>query len=271
MTWEDTHILLHALIDGELDAGNAREVEAEAASYPRWAAQLRDYRQMHAAMSAPGVPYQAPERLRRRIEITLATTALPAPRARAPSRRILWNGFAMGSVVSAALAACLVLFVVHTQDDQRIVGDVVSAHLRSLQGDHLIDVQSTDQHTVKPWFNGRLDLAPPVIDLTPQGFMLIGGRLDYIDGRPVAAIVYKRRAHVINLFVSPSAGSGSATTMENLQGFTVWSWASSDLGFRAVSDINPEELQEFGEAQSRDREWRELIAQPRFLWLPKAA
>jgi anti-sigma factor RsiW len=145
------------------------------------------------------------------------------------------------------LAACLVLFVVHTEDDQRIVGDVVSAHLRSLQGDHLIDVQSTDQHTVKPWFNGRLDVAPPVIDLTTQGFTLIGGRLDYIDGRPVAAIVYKRRGHVINLFVSQIAGSENGARIEKLQGFTVWSWTWSDLSFRAVSDINPAELEEFGD------------------------
>jgi len=140
-----------------------------------------------------------------------------------------------------------VLFVVQVQDDQRILGDVVSAHLRSLQGDHLIDVQSTNQHTVKPWFNGRLDVAPPVIDLTSQGFSLIGGRLDYIDGRPVAAIVYKRHAHVINLFVSQTAGSASGRAMEQLQGFAVWSWTWSDLNFRAVSDISAEELREFGD------------------------
>jgi anti-sigma factor RsiW len=247
MTCEETHILLHALIDSELDAGHARQVEAHAASCRRCTAQLRDYREIHATMSAPGMRYQAPESLRGRIEAALPTTTLPVPRASAPGRRSLLKGFAMGSMVSTALAACLVLFVVHTQEDQRIVGDAVSAHLRSLQGDHLIDVQSTEQHTVKPWFNGRLDVAPPVIDLTPQGFTLIGGRLDYIDGRPVAAIVYKRRAHVINLFVSQSVGSGSGATMEKLQGFTVWSWAWSDLNFRAVSDINAEELQEFGD------------------------
>ena len=184
MTCEETHILLHALIDNELDAGHAREVEAHAASCPRCTAHLRDYREMHEGMSAPGMRYQAPERLRARIETVLPKTTLPSPRAGAPSRRSLFKGFAMGSVVSTALAACLVLFVVHVEDDQRIVGDVVSAHLRSLQGDHLIDVQSTDQHTVKPWFNGRLDVAPPVIDLTTQGFTLVGGRLDYIDARP---------------------------------------------------------------------------------------
>jgi anti-sigma factor RsiW len=247
MTCDETDILLHALIDNELDAGHVRQVEAHAASCRHCAAQLRDYREMHAAMSAPGVRYQAPERLRGRIEAALPTTAVPAPRASAAGRGSLLKGFGMGSLVSTALAACLLLFVVHVQEDQRIVGDVVSAHLRALQGDHLIDVQSTDQHTVKPWFNGRLDVAPPVIDLTSQGFTLIGGRLDYIDGRPVAAIVYKRRAHVINLFVSQTAGSAGGATMEKLQGFTVWSWSWSDLNFRAVSDINAEELREFGD------------------------
>jgi anti-sigma factor RsiW len=246
MICEETHNLLHALVDGELDAGHARQAEMHVASCGRCAAQLRDYRGMHEAMSAPETRYRAPESLRRRIEAALPATVVPAPRARASGRGSLLKGFAMGSMVSAALAACLVLFVVHTEEDQRVVGDVVSAHLRSLQGDHLIDVQSTDQHTVKPWFNGRLDVAPPVIDLTSQGFTLIGGRLDYIDGRPVAAIVYKRRAHVINLFVSQATGSASGATLEKLQGFAVWSWAWSDLNFRAVSDINAEELREFG-------------------------
>ena len=220
MICEETHILLHALIDNELDAGHAREVEMHVASCPRCTAQLRDYRGMHDGMSGPSMRYQAPERLRSRIETALPKTSLPASRAGASSRRSLFRGAAMGSVISTALAACLVLFVVHADDDQRIVGDVVSAHLRSLQGDHLIDVQSTDQHTVKPWFNGRLDGAPPVIDLTTQGFTLIGGRLDYIDGGPVAAIIYKRRAHVINLFISQIAGSGNGARMEKLQGFT---------------------------------------------------
>jgi anti-sigma factor RsiW len=152
----------------------------------------------------------------------------------------------MGSLTSAALAASLMLFVVRRGEDQRILGDVVSAHLRSLQGDRLIDVQSTDQHTVKPWFNGKLDVAPPVVDLTAQGFTLIGGRLDYLNGRPVASIVYKRRAHIINLFVAQTIGSERGATIETLQGFNIWHWTFSDLDFWAVSDINGEELQEFG-------------------------
>jgi len=197
---------------------------------------------MGQALAAPALRYRAPASLRARIE-----GRLPSPRAGAPSRRSLLQGFAMGSVLSGALAAGLVVFVMRRDEDQLILGDVVSAHLRSLQGDRLIDVQSTDQHTVKPWFNGRLDIAPPVIDLTGQGFTLIGGRLDYIDGRPVASIVYKRRAHVINLFVAQAMGPERRATIAKVQGFNIWRWTRSDLGFWAVSDINAEELQEFGE------------------------
>jgi anti-sigma factor RsiW len=247
MTCEETRELVHALIDGELDAGHARAVETHVAGCPRCAAQLRDYRVMRQALAAPELRYRAPAALRARIEGTL-----PSRRpAVVSSRRSLLKGLAMGSVMSTALAASLVVFVMNREADQRIIGDVVSAHLRSLQGDHLIDVQSTDQHTVKPWFNGRLDVAPPVVDLTAQGFTLIGGRLDYIDGRPVAAIVYKRRAHVINLFVQqiPAQVSGPErhASIAQLQGFNVWRWSHADLGFWAVSDINAEELQEFGE------------------------
>ena len=128
------------------------------------------------------------------------------------------------------------------------MSEVVSAHLRSLQAQHLIDVQSTDQHTVKPWFNGRLDVAPPVADLTAQGFTLLGGRLDYVDANPVAAIVYRRRVHIINLFCAPTPGSGArAAMMESLHGFNVRRWREKGLNLWAVSDINADELAEFGE------------------------
>jgi anti-sigma factor RsiW len=245
---------MHALIDGELDAGHAREVEAHMADCPRCAAELADYRVMREALAKPALRHQAPAALRARID-----AALPAARASnvvanvganvvaMPSRRSFLRGMATGGLVSGALAASLLVFVARRDEDQRILGDVVSAHLRALQGDHLIDVVSTDQHTVKPWFNGRIDLAPPVVDLTKQDFALIGGRLDYIDGQPVAAIVYKRRAHVINLFVSQSSGPELPATMEELQGFNVWRWGHADFSFYAVSDINAEELQEFGD------------------------
>ena len=185
MICAEAEILIHALLDGELDAGHAHDVEAHAGSCPRCAAELRGYRDLRRAMPAAQLRYTAPMRLRQSIG-----SALPSAPARAANRRSVLKGFAMGTALSAALAASLVIAVIRTDQDQRILGDILSAHVRSLQADHLIDVQTSDQHTVKPWFNGRLDVAPPVVDLTAQGFTLIGGQLDYIDGKAVASIVY---------------------------------------------------------------------------------
>jgi anti-sigma factor RsiW len=240
MNCDEAGGLLHALLDRELDAGHVRQVEAHVATCARCAAQLGDYRAMRQAVSAPAARYQAPASLRQRIE-----RALPAPGVAAPSRRSLLKAFAMGTALSGALAAGVVMLVVRQDQDQRILGDIVSAHLRSLQAEHLTDVQSSDQHTVKPWFNGRLDVAPPVVDLTAQGFTLLGGRLDYVDGRMVASLVYRRRVHVINVFVTPAAGLERGAKVEKVQGFNIRRWTWSDLAFWAISDINADELQEF--------------------------
>ena len=191
-------------------------------------------------MAAADLAYAAPEHLRRRI-----VARLPAPQSER-SRRALLKGFALGAAVSAAAAAGVAFVVLRSQQESRLFGEVVSAHLRSLQGDRLIEVASTDQHTVKPWFNGRLDLAPPVVDLTAQGFTLLGGRLDYLDGQAVAAIVYRRRIHVINLFVARAEGvQVREATTETLHGFHIRRWREQGFDLWAVSDINTEELQEF--------------------------
>ncbi len=240
MKCEEASVLLHALIDGELDAGHAREVEAHAASCAKCAAELRAFRQMRDALSAVPVGYAAPQSLRAKLDRALPT------RARASRREVL-KGFTAGSAATAIAASGLFLMVMRKDDQQRILNETVSAHLRSLQADHLTDVQSSDQHTVKPWFNGRLDVAPPVVDLTAQGFTLLGGRLDYINGRAAAAIVYRRRVHVINLFVTQGAGPDRATTVQTVQGLNIWLWNQQGLNFWAVSDINADELQEFSE------------------------
>jgi anti-sigma factor RsiW len=241
MTCDEAEILLHALIDGELDAGHAREVEDHIATCPRCAAQLQAYRDMSKAVAGANLRYTAPPELRRRIEASL-------PQARVPSRRAVLRGFAMGSAVSAIAATGLFAVILRNDDEQRIQAEVVSAHLRSLQAGHLTDVLSTDQHTVKPWFNGRLDVAPPVVDLTAQGFTLIGGRLDYVDTRPIGAIVYRRRSHVINLFVAQTASTERrAAKTETLQGFNIRHWSERGLNYWAVSDIAKDELAEFGE------------------------
>jgi anti-sigma factor RsiW len=255
MTCDEAEILLHALIDGELDAGHARDVETHVAACPGCAEKLKAFRVMRATMAQARLKEAAPAHLRNRIEAALAVPAakISAPRqswlaSLRASRKNFFGGFAVGTVLSAAVAASLVIAVVRNDHDQQIASDVVSAHLRSLQAGHLTDVETSDQHTVKPWFNGKLDVAPPVIDLTAQGFTLIGGRLDYINGQPVASIVYRRRKHVINLFVAQQLGaSAHGVKDETVQGFNIRHWSESGLDLWAVSDIDAGELDEFGQ------------------------
>ena len=163
------------------------------------------------------------------------------------TRRTLLKGFAFGATLSGAVAASGLLLLVRDDRERRIAGDLVSAHLRSLQDARLTDVETSDQHTIKPWFNGKLDVAPPVVDLTANGFTLLGGRLDYLDDKPCAVIVYKRRKHVINLFIEQNtqAIDQAASTM-TVQGFNIRHWSEAGLDFWVVSDINAEELVEFG-------------------------
>lgn len=237
MTCEEADVLLHALIDNELDAGHAREVEAHVATCAACAAKLRTYGEMRTALAGANLRYAAPAGLRMRINASLP--------ARKVDRRMLLRGFAAGSAATAALAASGAFLFVQSGRETRLLSEIAAAHVRSLQADHLTDVASTNQHTVKPWFNGRLDLAPPVVDLTTQGFTLLGGRLDYIGARPVAALVYRRRQHVINLFVAEGSAQNLRPRTEIAQGFNILRWSERGLDLFAVSDLNIDELQEF--------------------------
>jgi anti-sigma factor RsiW len=195
---------------------------------------------MRQVLRGTDLRYAAPASLRRNIDHSFPSQTLA-------NRRTFLKGLGVGGLASAAAAAGVALITFNQESDETLVTEAVSAHLRSLQAEHLVDVLSTDRHTVKPWFNGRLDVAPPVIDLTAQGFTLIGGRLDYINGKAVAAIVYRRRVHIINLFVAQSMGSALQTPrLETVQGFNVRRWTSQGLNLLAVSDINSDELEEFG-------------------------
>jgi anti-sigma factor RsiW len=191
----------------------------------------------------------APAHLRSRIEALVAAPASRVVSIREfmrPTRRWFFGGFAAGSALSAAVAASVVLTVLRNDQSQTIADEVVSAHIRSLQAGHLMDVETSDRHTVKPWFNGRVDVAPPVVDLTAESFTLLGGRLDYIDNEPVAAIVYQRRKHVINLFVAQHLGGRHARTVaESIQGYNVRHWSQDGLDFWVVSDLAGDELDEF--------------------------
>jgi len=248
MNCAEFEVLLHALIDGELDAGHARDVEAHVADCAGCGEKLAAFRTMHEVMSAAPLKETAPAHLRNRIEALLATPASRVVSIRQfmqPTRRSFFGGFAMGSALSAAVAASLVLTVIRRDQQQTIAEEVVSAHIRSLQAGHLMDVETSDRHTVKPWFNGRVDVAPPVVDLTAESFTLLGGRLDYIDGEPVAAIVYQRRKHVINLFVAQHLGAHTRTIADSIQGYNVRHWSQDGLDFWAISDLASDELNEF--------------------------
>jgi anti-sigma factor RsiW len=249
MNCAECEVLIHALIDGELDAGHTRDVEAHIATCTGCAEKLEAFRAMRATMAHANLKEKAPASLRSRIE-----AALPAPKANVitpqqflrPTRRSFFGGFATGAVLSGALTASFMLTVVRNDQEYSVAGEVVSAHIRSLQAGHLMDVETSDQHTVKPWFDGKVDVAPPVIDLTAQGFTLLGGRLDYIDGEPVASVVYQRRKHVINLFVAQRLGTEHPTVLAStVQGYNVRNWSDKGLDFWAVSDLDGEELGEF--------------------------
>jgi anti-sigma factor RsiW len=242
MTCDEARTLLHGLIDGELDRAKTREVEGHAASCQRCAAELAQFRQMRAAMRQESMTFAAPAALRARIEVALPN---PVPTRVAPSRRRLLQGFAFGAALSAAAAVGIVAVVSWTQDD-RLMGDVLSAHLRSLQSPRLTDVAAADRQTLQPWFRGKVAVAPPVIDLAKTGFTLVGGRLDFLDGKPAAAMVYRRGQHVINLFVdAASTNAHVAAKKETLQGFSVQRWSDQGMRFIAISDLGADELHEF--------------------------
>jgi anti-sigma factor RsiW len=248
MNCAECEVLLHALLDGELDAGHARDVEAHVAQCSACAEKLSAFRAMRGAMAAANLKEPAPASLRSRIEAALPS---PAPsitglKTTRPTRRMFFGGFAAGAALSAAAAASVFLAVIRNDQEQTIADEVVSAHIRSLQAGHLMDVETSDQHTVKPWFDGRVDVAPPVVDLTAEGFTLLGGRLDYIGGAPVASVVYRRRKHIINLFVARRLGREHAfVTTSTVQGYNVRHWSDQGLDFWAVSDLDGEELGEF--------------------------
>jgi anti-sigma factor RsiW len=242
----DKELLLHGLIDGELDAANALAVEAHLGACNGCAEELSRLQALRRLVRAPGVAFQAPAGLAERIDAAIGDDAVE-PR---PARRRLgaWAPWALSGAF-AALAASLALVMFNpTLPESALTTEVVSSHVRSLQAGHLTDVATSDRHTVKPWFNGRIDFAPPVVDLAAQGFPLAGGRLDYLHDRNVAALVYRRRLHVINLFVWPSKPGETLSGVRRHEGYSLVYWTAGGLEFWAVSDIDPADLQAFARA-----------------------
>jgi len=196
--------------------------------------------------------FTAPTELRQRIK-----AELPAPRTTAP-RRSFWNWNWLTTATSGAFAVCLALLLLVTQTspspEQQLAQEVVSSHVRSLMASHVTDVASTDQHTVKPWFSGKIDFSPPVKDLAADGYLLTGGRLDYLGGRTVSALVFQRNKHIINLFIWPAGKADSKPARINpRQGYNLVQWSKGGMAFWAVSDLNEKELMEFAQDFAADR------------------
>lgn len=249
MDCKDTPKLIHPYLDGELEPAPSGELAMHLQSCADCTRLAADQRALSRAIRAAAPRFKAPEALRIRLMGALA--AEEAAEGRPPARSVrlgVWRPMALAASLALAVvtsSGVTAYFTLPGQQD-RLVQDVVSGHVRSLMADHLTDVPSSDQHTVKPWFNGKIDLSPPVQDLAAEGYPLVGGRIDYLDERPVAALVYRHRQHPINLFVLPAHGtkeSGSENFAEH--GYNVLHWTHGDMSLWAVSDLNLAELRDF--------------------------
>jgi len=242
---QNREMALHALVDGELDSLGCVAIEKHLRGCAGCRAALEQIEATRALLAQTNLQYQAPESLRTAISAMLPAGALSQPAAPKASARSSapWLG---GGLVGALAASLALLLVLPQLTEGGLEQELVGAQVRSLQVNHLTDVVTSDRHVVKPWFNGRIDFSPPVVDLVQQGFPLVGGRLDYIAGHDVAAIVYRRRLHTINLFVrpAPTLASPAPATMR-FQSYRLVRWTSGGLEFWAVSDIDETELGQF--------------------------
>jgi len=239
MDCNETRRLLDADLDGELDLVTHLELEQHTRSCAACQALVEGARERAIALRERLPRHGAPAALRARI-----LRSLPKERPAAP---VAWPAWRV-----AGLAACVAFALVGAYNwggeralSQGLYSEAVAEHVRSLQAGHLTDVLSTDQHTVKPWFAGKIDFAPPVVDLAAQGFPLVGGRLDYIGGKPAAALVFHRGHHAVNLFVWRSGDTPLERRTVEEFGYRAEAWSGSGLNYMAVSEIPLADLQQF--------------------------
>jgi len=238
---ENAH--LHAYIDGEVDAISAADIERHLRECVQCRSLREELEHMRIAIRQDARPERAPDSLRARIEKSLGREAGSA--ARAPSRRRPWSPFSW--VLSAALggavaAGALIFFFGTMRSDSVLLDELVSAHVRSLMPAHLIDVESSDHHTVKPWFAGRTDVSPVVVDFGSRGYPLLGGRADYLDRHRVAVLIYRHDRHLINVFNWPAEGA-ALSLLTTRDGYHVSCWVTGNVQSCAVSDTGSPELE----------------------------
>lgn len=243
----DKALLLQAEFDGELDAAEAAAIAEHRALCPICRAHWAQLHRVREAVRETAPYHRAGPDLRAAVAARLAAAApAPAPGRGGPAR---WWREGLSAVIGAALAASILL-ALWPSGQRGLVDAVVDDHVRALQPGHLIDVPSSNRHTVKPWFAGRLDFSPPVKDLAREGYPLLGGRLDYLGGHAVAALVYAHGGHRIDLFVWPQAGGDAAPRTAARHGYNIVRWRQDGMALWAVSDIEPALLRAFV------RDWR---------------
>ena len=244
MRCEETRDLIHAHLDGELDLVNSMEVERHLQDCDECSQVYQAMRSLRPAIGNDAVRFEPPAAFEKRLRSTLRREN--QPRSFVFGWR--WLVAATAFVIVIGLVWTLAPRLNRRSENDLLAQEIVSSHVRSLMADHLTDVPSSDQHTVKPWFDGKLDFSPPVRDFSQQGFSLNGGRLDYIGHRPVAALVYQRRQHSINVFVWPATDATRMSESASVShGYNVIRWSNGGMSYWVVSDLNVDELRQFAQ------------------------
>jgi anti-sigma factor RsiW len=246
MDCKDTPMLVHGYIDGELALAENLEFEAHVKDCVACREILREQQELKDAIREHARYHAAPDGLEQRIRgaISLPSILPPAEPAPAIPRRAAWQPLAVAAALMLAVVSSsgVTYYLTGRSAGPEIADQALDDHLRSLMANHLTDVASSNQHTVKPWFAGKLDLSPPVKDLAEEGFPLIGGRLDYLNDRPVAALVYRHGEHVINVFVAAATAAREPASLTR-RGYNLLHWTHDTMAYWAVSDADGDTLQ----------------------------
>jgi len=245
--------MIHGYLDGELDAVRAAEFERHLEQCPECVTALESQESLRSSLQRAELYEKAPAELRQKVLSSLRPAAGPIPFVAPRRRAAVGQWLAIAAVLLLLLYSGWRLFpgLGQKNDQTALAAQIVDAHLRSLEPGHLTDVISTDQHTVKPWFDGKLDFAPPVQDFAADGFPLTGGRLDVVGGRTVAALVYGRRKHFVNVFIWPSSNPDAAPSSGAQQGYHWITWQKNGMAYWAVSDTAAADLDELQRLLSR--------------------
>ena len=246
MSCELPRTMIHGYLDGELDAVRAAEFERHLEQCPECVTALESQESLRSSLQRAELYEKAPAELRQKVLSSLRPAAGPIPFVAPRRRAAVAQWLAIAAVLLLLLYSGWRLFpgLGQKNDQTALAAQIVDAHLRSLEPGHLTDVISTDQHTVKPWFDGKLDFAPPVQDFAADGFPLTGGRLDVVGGRTVAALVYGRRKHFVNVFIWPSSNPDAAPSSGAQQGYHWITWQKNGMAYWAVSDTAAADLDE---------------------------